>query len=450
MKRALVFFCYGNSKYFTLVKNLISNFKHFENFQIIVYTENPDEFLDYKVITIKYESDVFSYHHKIRSIKEAWDLGFDEILFLDSDLIVNDESLFSEILKIKFSPGVSYTRNGQISNLNAYLYHKESYRNKLSHLGLDFKAIPSVFEDLLYFNFKDIERERIGYFFDLYESISSLKHEYDIECNYHRYGDHEGYTLAMSAIKLDIPVSINPEFLDSVKLLRAMNYTYDGIMKTIISEIDFIFPYRRDSEEREKNILTILNYYRRHFPDNRFIISEQGLEKSNFQQFGTHIFERKDLPHNQSKCINSGVIESDKRIICVVDSDVILINHYCIYMAARDIYLGECEYVIPYTECVDLPDFDFRRPWGRLCIGGIFIIDREKFISMGMNDESFEGWGREDDARHEKLIGSGVEFRRYNGNIVHLWHPPQKSKGSSAETNMGILNKIRDGISNSN
>jgi hypothetical protein len=106
--------------------------------------------------------------------------------------------------------------------------------------------------------------------------------------------------------------------------------------------------------------------------------------------------------------------------------------------------------VIPYTECVDLPDFDFRRPWGRLCIGGIFIIDREKFISTGMNDESFEGWGREDDARHEKLIGSGVEFRRYNGNIVHLWHPPQKSKGSSAETNMGILNKIRDGISNSN
>jgi len=449
-KKALVFFCCGESKYFNLAHKLIAKVPNRNVFSIIVYTNDPLQFTDPGIITFKYEYSEFSYHHKIRAVQKAYLLGFSEILYLDADLLVNNDSFFYQVDEIEFNDGISYTRGGQPKDMETYLSNKGGYKSKLSHLNLDYKSIGSIFEDVFYFNFSKIDREKVLGFFKLYEEISDIKHAYDKESNYHRFGDQEGYTIAIAALKSGLPLGINSDLLESLKMLRASNHGYDGVMDTITTEIDFIFPYRKDSKEREENLETVLNYYSRHFPKNRFIISEQGTERSKFSDRYDHIFEEKNLPHNQSRCINNGVRESTKRVICVVDSDIILINYYNIYQAARDIHLDECDYALPYTECVDLPEFDFRRPWGKLCIGGIFVIDREKFVSLGMNDESFEGWGREDDARHEKLIGAGLKFKRYNGNIVHLWHPPQNSKNVSAETNMRILDKIRDDIGNPN
>jgi hypothetical protein len=449
-KKALALFCCGESKYFNLAHKLISKAQNMGEFSIVVYTSDPLQFTNPEIITLKYDSSKFSYHHKIHAIQKSYLLGFDEILYLDADLLINDDSFFNLICEIKFDRGINYTREGQPKDMEAYISNKEGYKSKLSHLGLNYKSIGSIFEDVFYFNFADIEKDKVFNFFKIYEEISELKHSYDRESKYHRFGDHEGYTIAISAIKSKIPIQGNYDFLDSLKMLRASNHGYDGVMDTITSEIDFIFPYRKDSPEREKNLLTVLSYYSRHFPKNRFIISEQGLEKSKFNERYDHFFEKKDLPHNQSKCINAGIKESTKKVICVIDTDIVLINYHNIYEATKDIYIDECDYALPYTECVDLPEFEFRSPWGKPCIGGIFVIDREKFVSLGMNDESFEGWGREDDARHEKLISAGLKFKRYSGNIVHMWHPPQEYKEHNAETNMSLLSKIRDDISSSN
>ena len=67
-----------------------------------------------------------------------------------------------------------------------------------------------------------------------------------------------------------------------------------------------------------------------------------------------------------------------------------------------------------------------------------------------MNDESFEGWGREDDARHEKLINLGIRFKRKYGYIIHMEHPMQVNLVETAENNMNILNKLRNDNGNIN
>jgi predicted glycosyltransferase involved in capsule biosynthesis len=134
----------------------------------------------------------------------------------------------------------------------------------------------------------------------------------------------------------------------------------------------------------------------------------------------------------------------------VVDVDIILLNYMNIYDAVKEIFKQNIDYCLPYNECVDLPNFEYRRPWGKECIGGIFIIDRDKFIQSGMNDESFEGWGREDDARHEKLLKLGLKFERKYGYIIHMNHPMQSNLVETAENNMKILNQLRNDIGDIN
>lgn len=449
-KIAFVTFACGEKKYFILSNKLISQSAKSGIFHNLVLTDNPEYYKDPGLITLKYKEQRFSYHDKIEAIRKAYLLGFSEMLYLDADLFISGESFFREISRINFKSGINYSRRGEPADMETYLSNKEEYKKKLLYLNQDFKTVSSIFEDVFYFNFNGIEKSVIENFFSVYDEIKNIKHLYDTESNYHRYGDQEGYTIALAAVKSGMPIMISGDLLESIKHLRASNHGYDGLMNTITSEIDFIFPYRKDSKEREENLFTVVNYYRKHFPKNRFIISEQGEEKSHIDLRCDHIFEKKSLPHNQSRCINLGIKASSKKVVCVVDSDIVLLNYYNIYQAARDIFLGECEYALPYTECADLPEFEYRRPWGRLCIGGIFVIDRELFVEHGMNDESFEGWGREDDARHEKLINSGVSFKRYDGHIVHLWHPPQAGKNRNAETNMSLLSKIRDGVDNTN
>jgi hypothetical protein len=112
--------------------------------------------------------------------------------------------------------------------------------------------------------------------------------------------------------------------------------------------------------------------------------------------------------------------------------------------------MDKLDYCLPYIDCIDLPNFEYRKPWGTNCIGGIFLIDRQKFIEVGMNDERFEGWGREDDERHQRLLKSNFKFKREYGTIVHMHHPHQSNINGSAEINLGLLNSNKNDNSNIN
>ncbi len=421
-----------------------------QGYDTFVLTDKPDLYPNSK--TLLYEKEKFSYHDKLDAVEWVYSMGYKQILYLDADIIVNDIVFFNDVKKIEFNDGINYTRSGIPKDLESHLNekHLSNYRTKLDeNFKLNYSEIPSIFEDIFVFNFEKVDPSQ---FFKYFKKLRDLKHESDIQTDNQRYGDQEGYSISIASKLSLMPCQISDSLrtLSSTHLL-ASNYTYDGIIKSIMAEVSFIFPYRKDSIEREQNFSTCLNYYKRYFNDSEFIISEQGEKRTIFHHSGyNYTFEELPLPHNQSRTINQGIRLSDKKIVCVIDSDIILINHYNIYLAVKEIFQNKIDYCLPYLECVDLPGFMFRGPWGGYCIGGIYVVDRNKFIEIGLNDEEYRGWGREDDDRHQRMLDNGFRFKRHHGNIVHMYHPPQENIKESAEKNLIRLRNYTDGNGNTN
>jgi|TARA_R110000851_G_scaffold55660_5_gene130462 glycosyltransferase involved in cell wall biosynthesis len=208
--------------------------------------------------------------------------------------------------------------------------------------------------------------------------------------------------------------------------------------------IQFIFPYRKDSSSREKNLDKVLNFYTEKFPNEKFLVVEVGDEKT-YKGNISSIFEKQSLPHNQAKTINIGIEKSTEDVLCIVDSDIILLEYENIKTAARMIYHETYDYILPYLHCYDLPSFE-RRDGNHLmggvdgkCIGGIWMVSKKVFTNLGKMNTKYEGWGAEDDYRHW-LLSNNVSWRRLGGTILHLYHPPQKQIEKYSRINKQHLN----------
>ena len=59
--------------------------------------------------------------------------------------------------------------------------------------------------------------------------------------------------------------------------------------------------------------------------------------------------------------------------------------------------------------------------YGNTFAGGIFLIRRESFLSIGMWDEDFEGWGGEDNVM-EHVIRSYLRHCRLQLEVFHVNH----------------------------
>lgn len=443
-----VTFIYGDESYFKLGLKLLNKFKDF-GYTTYVYTNEGDRFPNHNVI--EYFENKFSYHHKILAIENLYKLGHEEILYLDSDLIVFNDSFFNEIKNINFNKGITYTRNGIPNNLESFLTNEKFYLYKKSlesHQIQNPSTVPSIWEDVLYFNFKNVDPTG---FFKKYRELTELKHNFDASINSNRFGDQEGYTISIASYLTNLHTEINPKFTSILSFLRASNFTYgDTNIPTILSELDIIIPFRKDSDQRLENLKIVVDYYKKHFQNSNIIVSEQGTEQNVVIDNFDYVFRKKELPHNQSQCINDGVKISKRKYVCVIDCDIILLNYHNIYFALKEMFMDDIEYCLPYTECFDLPSFNLREPWGDKCVGGIFIINKERFIAEGMNDESFVGWGREDDERHHRLLNRGLKFKRMFGHIIHMAHPEQNDITKTSEENLKLLEKFTNDNSYTN
>ena len=108
--------------------------------------------------------------------------------------------------------------------------------------------------------------------------------------------------------------------------------------------IQFLFPYRRDSVERENNLNEVLQFYKSKFPNEKFLVVEVGDEKT-YNGDVPSIFQKQSLPHNQAKTINFGIENSTEDVLCIVDSDIILLEYENIKTAYRMIYHETYDYI---------------------------------------------------------------------------------------------------------
>jgi len=226
-------------------------------------------------------------------------------------------------------------------------------------------------------------------------------------------------------------------------------------MKIDLKNSTFIIPLRIESEDRLRNIITVLCFILGSF-DCKVIVkevdTESVFEESALPQIKdfldgdisnlTHIFEKSnDKVFYRMRYLNE--------MIAMADTDII-INYDCDVLMKPETYIKSCRMITEDNYDVIYPygfgswqkqifandelvsqflsnDFDFsilekNHTENLSRYGHVQFFDRKSYIEGGMENENFKGSSPEDVERHHRFITLEYNVGRLNHWIYHLEH----------------------------
>lgn len=220
---------------------------------------------------------------------------------------------------------------------------------------------------------------------------------------------------------------------------------------TDMGDVTIVIPIRVDSSIRIANLVTIIRLYS-DLENIHFIIWEaDNLQRLYIEESERidYLFCRDNNPVFHHTHYRNEMIKQAKTPIVVVWDVDVLVPEKQLYKAVNDIrnrhailsypYDGVC-----YSLSSDISDNfrdtldwgallsekeKFPTMFGQLTVGGIFVVDREKYMQAGMENEYFIGWGPEDVERLKRLTILALPVSRVTGSIYHLYHPRKLNSG---------------------
>lgn len=213
-------------------------------------------------------------------------------------------------------------------------------------------------------------------------------------------------------------------------------------------DLTFIVPIRIDSVIRLENFMAILRFLRS-FRANIFIIEsikhdnkviKRILPKDKHIKY--YFFEDKDIVFFRTHIINLALDFVTTTYVAVWDADVI-VDYKQINESMEILRKGEYDISFPYNGIFLNTDDTFRSQYlqtgniklllsyknylnilySKNFVGGGFIINRDKYIEAGKENENFYGWGPEDLDRVLRWKNMGYKIHRSQGPMFHLCHP---------------------------
>ena len=221
----------------------------------------------------------------------------------------------------------------------------------------------------------------------------------------------------------------------------------DEIVMNKLTDVTFVIPTRIDSPERSRNLDVLADFIFRHF-DSTVLIMEADSRQRYFIKTDNprlkYFFNDDPRPVFQhTKCLNLLYKKVDTPIIAGCDVDALVAPEQ-IVDTVEQIRCGNAVMGLAYdghmyqvsNEMVQLYqqtlDFDvFTSKVGDLWIlngdkstGGIFIVNTEKYLQAGGDNENFLGWGPEDHERVKRMeILYSQPIYLAKGGLFHMPHP---------------------------
>ena len=254
-------------------------------------------------------------------------------------------------------------------------------------------------------------------------------------------------------------------------------------MKKNLTKATFIIPLRIESQDRMRNILTVLYFILSNF-DTNIIIKEVDVEsvfendvlpplQEAFEKKLdnlNHIFEKSDDPvFYRMHILNDMLSKSNTEVVINYDCDVILpIESYV--NAYESILNNQSDVVYPfgngmYQKQVHATDdlvneflnneFDFsvlesKSNTYTSDFGWVQFFNRKVYIEGGMENENFRGSSPEDKERYFRFTTLGYKVNRINNWIYHLEHSrgqnswPNSFQGNPyMQNNFSVWEKIQ-------
>lgn len=149
---------------------------------------------------------------------------------------------------------------------------------------------------------------------------------------------------------------------------------------------------------------------------------------------------RFDMPYSRAWTFNVGAGLARGSLLVMHDNDMLVPRDYTAQLVAREregyevinikrfiFYLDKAHSETIMTACVLSLDNPPEAIVQNLEAGGSFAITRDAFFAIGGFDESFVGWGGEDNEFWERAQTRNVWAYGYMP-LIHLWHEAQPDK----------------------
>ena len=225
----------------------------------------------------------------------------------------------------------------------------------------------------------------------------------------------------------------------------------------------FIIPIRIESEDRMRNVVTVLAYLLKTF-DTKVILKEVDVESvfedqvlpqiedflgDNINNL-THVFEKSDDPvFYRMKILNEMIDMADTNVIANYDCDVLFKKET--YVESVEMIMDGFDLVYPYgfgnyqkqvfidddgvSEFIN-EDFDFevldkKSRMYDAQYGHVQFVNRKSYILAGMENENFRGSSPEDKERFYRFDKMGYSVGRIDDIVYHLEH----SRGANSWPN---------------
>ena len=221
-----------------------------------------------------------------------------------------------------------------------------------------------------------------------------------------------------------------------------------------LKQCTFIIPVRIESEDRMRNVITILCYLLENF-DTKVILkevdTESVFEKEVLPQIKdylgdsinnlTHVFEQSDDPvFYRMKILNEMIGMVDTPVIANYDGDVLFKPET--YTKSVEMVKDGYDIVYPYgfgeyqkqvfADDNDVSeflsnDFDFnildkKSKMYDAQYGHVQFVSRKSYIEAGMENENFRGSSPEDKERFYRFDKMGYKVGRIDDEVYHLEH----------------------------
>lgn len=204
-------------------------------------------------------------------------------------------------------------------------------------------------------------------------------------------------------------------------------------MKHDLSNVTFVIPYHRDSDDREENFHCIIKYLFDNFETNIVVVEEGKKHPMPVLPIQNYDRQYKFVPYHidgifyRTKVINEGIKLVKTPYLCIYDADVIMPPEQ--YVAARDRLLGS-DVVYPYGGHFYDIDRSYikdgiikeHRSYAVNSVGGAVFMRTDIYWEAGLENQNIVGWGHEDNERYKRMQILEYNIARVDGPCYHISH----------------------------
>jgi|WetSurMetagenome_2_1015567.scaffolds.fasta_scaffold168809_2 hypothetical protein len=233
-------------------------------------------------------------------------------------------------------------------------------------------------------------------------------------------------------------------------------------MKQYATDITFMILTRLDSIKRLENIVAITSNILQHFDTKIYVLEADRycngiLQKMLDNKIIYEFIEDDDPILYKTKYFNILLKKISTPFVSIWDADAVAENT-AIMECMNKLRKGNADIALPYNGvCLDTSDiirtlylqkYDIKvlrrniakmdKLYDQIMVGTAVLMNREKFVLVGGENEAYYGWGDDDYDRYIRFMNHHMKIFRSKSVLYHLSHPRGENSGFDTDLQQKI------------